>query len=481
MVLKLIQKIVSNQSSSIDKLPTEKPPLVKTPVSAKGFEELGLIEALTKAVAAEGYTSPTPIQVKSIPEILAGRDVLGSAQTGTGKTAAFALPMLQNLQKNNVQGHPLRALILAPTRELALQIRDSFVVYGKHLPLRSAVVFGGVGLEPQVKALRSGVDILVATPGRLLDLMGRRCVDFRSLEILVLDEADRMLDMGFINDIKRILKQVPQKRQNLLFSATMPKEVQGLVDSILHNPAKVEVAPVSSTSEQVLQRLYYVSRADKRQLLLHIMDNEAVTRGLVFTRTKHNANKLEDFLKDNGVPAAAIHGNKSQSARQKALESFREGKVQILVASDIAARGIDINEISHVINFELPPEAESYVHRIGRTGRAAASGVAISFCDVEERKLIAQIERVTKKKIPVIADHPFAKASQTEAPRPAERRGGQNQHRSRTGSGGGGGYGQRGGQNSRSGQGDRSGPGQGRSSYGGNRSRKPSGGGSTSQ
>ncbi len=375
--------------------------------STKKFAELGLKEAITKAVQAEGYENPTPIQLKAIPDIIAGRDMLGCAQTGTGKTAAFALPMLHRLSDSTNPGHTLRALILAPTRELALQIKDSFVVYGKNLPLRSAVVFGGVGLEPQIKTLRAGVDILVATPGRLLDLMGRRAVDLRNLEILVLDEADRMLDMGFINDIKKVLKVIPAKRQNLLFSATIPKEVQGLIDSILVNPARVEVAPVSSTSELVTQRLYYVAKNDKKNLILDIIKDDNVARGLVFMRTKHNANKLENWLNEHGISAAAIHGNKSQGARQRALEGFRAGKVRILVASDLAARGIDIDDISHVINFEMPHEPETYVHRIGRTGRALASGVALSFCDHEETTYVHGIERVTKKKIPVVTEHAY--------------------------------------------------------------------------
>lgn len=432
MVLKMIQKMMtSSQTSTHKNEATEKasPALTADTPAKKGaaFSTLGLIKPLLDAVSADGYTHATPIQEQSIPQILLGRDILGCAQTGTGKTAAFALPILQRLTEKKANQHTLRALVLAPTRELALQIQTSFVSYGKHLPLKSAVVFGGVGIEPQIKAVKGGADIIVATPGRLLDLMQRRVIDYRHLEVLVLDEADRMLDMGFINDIKRILKQLPTKRQNLLFSATIPKEVQGLIDSILVKPVRVEVTPVSSTSQQVVQRLYYVARNDKRKLLLHIMDNEAVTKGLVFTRTKHNANKLEAFLKDNGVIASAIHGNKSQSARQKALEGFRSGKVQILVASDIAARGIDIDDISHVINFEMPNEPETYVHRIGRTGRAQARGVAISFCDNEERKHVTQIERTTKVKIPVEADHPFIPGSphRTDAgsssPRPVQK------------------------------------------------------------
>ena len=408
----------------------------KTPVVAnKTFVDLGLKEPITRAVKAEGYENPTPIQAQAIPDIIAGRDMLGCAQTGTGKTAAFALPMLHRLSDSNKPGHSLRALILAPTRELALQIKDSFVVYGKHLPLRSAVVFGGVGIEPQIRTLKAGVDILVATPGRLLDLVQRRAVDFKNLEILVLDEADRMLDMGFIHDIKRILKIIPTKRQNLLFSATIPNEVQGLIDSILVNPARVSVAPVSSTSERVTQRLYYVARPEKKDLILQIIRDENVTRGLVFTRTKHNANKLEKWLNQNGVSAAAIHGNKSQNARQRALEGFKDGKVRILVASDIAARGIDIDDISHVINFEMPNEPETYVHRIGRTGRALASGVALSFCDHEETKHVHQIERVTKMKIPVITDHPFIKNAPA-ANHKSESSGAPSGHRPRSSQGG---------------------------------------------
>lgn len=388
---------------------TDKKPLV----SGAKFTALGLKDLITRAVQAEGYESPTPIQEKSIPSILAGRDILGCAQTGTGKTAAFALPMLHRLSDADVNGHPLRALILAPTRELALQIKESFVVYGRHLPLRTAVVFGGVGLEPQIRSLKAGVDILVATPGRLLDLMGRRAVDFKNIQILVLDEADRMLDMGFIHDINRILKVMPRDRQNLLFSATMPNEVQGLINSILNDPVRVEVTPISSTTELVDQRLYFVSRADKKNLILDIIDHDKVQKGLVFTRTKHNANKLENWLNDHGIKAAAIHGNKSQNARQRALEDFRCGKVRILVASDLAARGIDIDSITHVFNFEMPNEAETYVHRIGRTGRAMATGVAMSFCDHEEMGFLHQIERLTKMKIPLVTDHAYLKDAPT--------------------------------------------------------------------
>jgi ATP-dependent RNA helicase RhlE len=445
VVLKLIQKLTSSSTTSSASTPATKP----ASRSTGGFESLGLIEPILRAVKSEGYENPTPIQEQSIASILDGRDMLGCAQTGTGKTAAFALPMLQRLlgpegiegltqegsRSAPKQTHLVRALILAPTRELALQISDSFKTYGKHLPLKTAVVFGGVGIEPQITTIRRGIDILVATPGRLIDLMERRVVTFQNLEILVLDEADRMLDMGFIHDIKRILKVLPVKRQNLLFSATIPKEVQGLIDSILHNPVTVKVTPVSSTSEQVEQRVYHVGRADKKQLLLHILDTENVTRALVFTRTKHNANKLEQFLSESGVEAAAIHGNKSQSARQRALDGFKAGKIRILVASDIAARGIDVDAISHVINFEMPNEPETYVHRIGRTGRAEARGVAMSFCDYEEQRYVATIERMTRKDIPVVTDHPFtAGANAPVPPRQNGRRGpgggGQRQGRS---------------------------------------------------
>ena len=428
MVLKFIQKFTksSNSNPIVEKSTPPSKPAVKTPIVTKtsgiSFEQLKLIDPILRAVKAEGYESPSPIQQQAIPPVLAGRDLLGCAQTGTGKTAAFALPILQRLSAEPSRSKDVRVLVLAPTRELALQIGESFKSYGRNLPLKSAVVFGGVGLEPQISTLKRGVDILVATPGRLIDLMERGAVHFRGLSVLVLDEADRMLDMGFIHDIKRIIKVLPQKRQNLLFSATIPKEVKGLIDSILRDPVKVEVAPVSSTSEQVEQRAYFVGRADKKDLLLHILDTEAVTRALVFTRTKHNANKLEKFLMDSGIKAAAIHGNKSQGARQRALEGFRSGQVRILVASDIAARGIDIDAISHVINFEMPNEPETYVHRIGRTGRAEARGVALSFCDREEQKYLIDVEKITRKKVPVVTDHPYTAGADAPVP-PRQQRG----------------------------------------------------------
>jgi ATP-dependent RNA helicase RhlE len=415
VVLKLIQKLTRSNPEADATQPAQ--------AVTGNFDQLGLIEPILRAVKAEGYESPTPIQHQSIPPILDGRDLLGCAQTGTGKTAAFALPILQRLSGQPARNHRIQALVLAPTRELALQIGESFKAYGKHLPLRTTVVFGGVGIEPQISNIKRGVDVLVATPGRLMDLMERGVVTFQHLSVLVLDEADRMLDMGFINDIRRILKVLPVRRQNLLFSATIPKEVQGLIDDILKNPVRVQVTPVSSTSEQVEQRAYLVGRADKRKLLLHILDTENVTRALVFTRTKHNANKLEQFLMESGIEAAAIHGNKSQSARQRALEGFRSGKVRILVASDIAARGIDIDGISHVINFEMPNEPETYVHRIGRTGRAEARGVALSFCDLEEQTYLATIERMTRKDIPLVKDHPFTSGANAPVP-PRQQRGG---------------------------------------------------------
>lgn len=446
MVLKFIQKFTKSSHSEpkIEKVNPPSKAVSKPQTVAKtagiSFEQLKLIDPILRAIEAEGYESPSPIQQQAIPPVLAGRDLLGCAQTGTGKTAAFALPILQRLSAEQARSRDPRVLVLAPTRELALQIGDSFKSYGRNLPLRSAVVFGGVGLEPQISNLKRGVDIVVATPGRLLDLMDRGAVNFRSLSVLVLDEADRMLDMGFIHDIKRILKTLPHKRQNLLFSATIPKEVKSLIDSILHNPVKVEVAPVSSTSEQVEQRAYFVGRADKRDLLLHILETENVTRALVFTRTKHNANKLEKFLTESGIKTAAIHGNKSQGARQRALEGFRSGQVRVLVASDIAARGIDIDAISHVINFEMPNEPETYVHRIGRTGRAEARGVALSFCDREEQKYLIDVEKVTRKKVPVVTDHPYTAGAdapvppkQQRGPRPS-RHGGRRSNRPRSSS-----------------------------------------------
>ena len=371
------------------------------------FQELGLNEPILRALADQGYEQPSPIQAKAIPPALTGRDVLGCAQTGTGKTCAFAAPILQQLSGRKAQGRPIRALILTPTRELALQIQESFEAYGKYLPLRSTVIFGGVGQAPQVERLKKGVDILVATPGRLGDLYGQKLIDLSRLEIFVLDEADRMLDMGFIHDVRRILGWLPAQKQTLFFSATMPPEVQGLVDSLLHNPAKVAVNPISSTVEVIDQKLYYVDRGNKTRLLAALIRELDVKNALVFTRTKHGANKVAGDLVKADITAAAIHGNKSQTARQQALADFKSGRVQVLVATDIAARGLDIEELSHVFNYNLPDVPETYVHRIGRTGRAGHGGTAISFCDINEKDELKGIEKLIGRSIPVVEDHPW--------------------------------------------------------------------------
>ena len=371
------------------------------------FAQLGLCPPILKALAEEGYESPSPIQEKAIPPALDGRDVLGCAQTGTGKTCAFAAPILQRLDGEKVSGRPIRALVLTPTRELALQIQESFAAYGRHLPLRSAVIFGGVGQAPQVEQLKKGVDILVATPGRLGDLYGQKLIDLSKLEIFVLDEADRMLDMGFIHDVRRILGWLPRQKQTLFFSATMPPEVRGLVDGLLVNPVKVAVNPVSSPVEIIEQKLYYVDRGNKTKLLAHLIRELDVKNALVFTRTKHGANKVAGDLAKAGITAAAIHGNKSQTARQQALADFKAGRVQALVATDIAARGLDIEELSHVFNYNLPDVPETYVHRIGRTGRAGHGGTAISFCDINEKEELKAIEKLIGKAVPVVENHPW--------------------------------------------------------------------------
>ena len=371
------------------------------------FAQLGLCPPILKALAEEGYESPSPIQEKAIPPALDGRDVLGCAQTGTGKTCAFAAPILQRLDGEKVSGRPIRALVLTPTRELALQIQESFAAYGRHLPLRSAVIFGGVGQAPQVEQLKKGVDILVATPGRLGDLYGQKLIDLSKLEIFVLDEADRMLDMGFIHDVRRILGWLPRQKQTLFFSATMPPEVRGLVDGLLVNPVKVAVNPVSSPVEIIDQKLYYVDRGNKTRLLAHLIRELDVKNALVFTRTKHGANKVAGDLTKAGITAAAIHGNKSQTARQQALADFKAGRVQALVATDIAARGLDIEELSHVFNYNLPDVPETYVHRIGRTGRAGHGGTAISFCDINEKEELKAIEKLIGKAVPVVENHPW--------------------------------------------------------------------------
>jgi ATP-dependent RNA helicase RhlE len=389
---------------------------------ASGFAALGLREPILRAVQSEGYTVPTPIQLQSIPHVMQGRDLLGCAQTGTGKTAAFALPLLHRMSEpGRARRSGPSVLVLAPTRELALQISESFSSYGRNLHHRCAVVFGGVSQGSQVAALRRGVDVVVATPGRLLDLMGQGCVPLHDVETLVLDEADRMLDMGFIDPIRRIIARLPGRRQNLLFSATMPAPIATLADQILRNPAKVSVTPVASTVDTVTQWVLFVRQSDKRSLLREVLRDPALTRAIVFTRTKAGANRVARDLDDAGVSAEAIHGNKSQNARQKALGAFRDGQVRVLVATDIAARGIDVDGISHVINFELPNEPESYVHRIGRTARAGARGVALSFCDASERTYLREIERLTRAPISVVEKHPFVANSNEASPPPARR------------------------------------------------------------
>ncbi|MEY2986860.1 MAG: hypothetical protein RJB13_381 [Pseudomonadota bacterium] len=367
------------------------------------FESLQLIEPILKSIAKNGYTQPTPIQQQAIPHILQGRDLLGIAQTGTGKTAAFSLPLLQNIVSNTRKMAPtqVRVLVLAPTRELAIQVHESFRSYGSHLRLRFALAFGGVSHGPQIQALKYGADVLVATPGRLLDLLNQGYVSLAGVDTFVLDEADRMLDMGFIHDIKKVIAALPKKRHNLLFSASMAPETDKLVNSILVNPMKVAVTPPSSTVELIQQSVVFVDRAQKRNLLVHLFGSQDLKRVIIFTRTKHIANRVSDFLVTNGIPAKAIHGNKSQNARQNALNEFKSGQLRALIATDIAARGIDVDDVTHVVNFELPNEPETYVHRIGRTARAGTSGVAISFCDSEERAYLKQIERVIKKTIPV--------------------------------------------------------------------------------
>ena len=376
------------------------------------FKEIGLIPALLRAVSELDYVTPSPIQQQAIPAVLAGRDLIGCAQTGTGKTAAFALPILQRMQSaggRRAKKAAIRALVLTPTRELALQIKESFDAYGRYLPLKNAVVFGGVGQGPQVDALRAGVDILVATPGRLNDLIGQGFIDLSSVEYFVLDEADRMLDMGFIQDVRKVLRQLPDKehRQTLLFSATMPAEIEALAEQILREPVKAAVTPVSSTVEAIRQQVYKVDKPNKRHLLLHLLQDESLRSVLVFTRTKHGADRVARDLSRAKVPAMAIHGNKSQTARQNALESFKTGKIRVLVATDIAARGIDIEELSCVINIDLPNLPETYVHRIGRTGRAGHGGLAISFCMYDELPYLQEIEKLIKKSIPEVTGHPY--------------------------------------------------------------------------
>ncbi len=382
------------------------------------FENLNLIKSLKTALANEGYTIPTPIQVQAIPVILERKDLLGSAQTGTGKTAAFAIPILQILSEEKEHGksngtsrhsreRTIKALIITPTRELAVQVGESFSVYGRHTGLKNTVVYGGVSQYAQTDKLRQGVDILIATPGRLLDLINQNYINLSHIKVLVLDEADRMLDMGFIHDVKKIIAKLPAKRQSLFFSATLPPEIVRLANTIVTDPVKIEITPQSKTIEIVKQAVYFVSKPDKKNLLVHILKNENVSSALVFTKTKRGADSVTKFLNDAKIHADAIHGNKSQQARQRALNNFKSNHTRVLVATDIAARGIDIEKLSHVFNYDIPDYAEIYIHRIGRTGRAGLGGTALSFCDAEERYYLREINRLIKTPIPVIDDHPF--------------------------------------------------------------------------
>lgn len=375
------------------------------------FNNLQLIDPILKALSNEGYTTPTPVQEKSIPVVLQKRDLLACAQTGTGKTASFALPLLQLLygQKQAPSHHP-KVLVLVPTRELALQVLESFAAYGKYLPLKQVVIFGGVSQHAQVRALQQPVDVLIATPGRLLDLISQGYSLVKEIQYLVLDEADRMLDMGFIHDVKKILARLPQQRQTIFFSATMPPEVQKLSDSLLKQPVKIEITPPATTVEKIEQSVYHTDKSSKPALLLHVLKDFAATSTLVFARTKYGADKIAKGLNRAGISAAAIHGNKSQGARQTALGNFKTGKISVLVATDIAARGIDIDGMGCVINYELPNVPETYVHRIGRTGRAGASGIAVSFCDAEEQPYLKDIQKLINKTIPVVKEHPFEAA-----------------------------------------------------------------------
>ncbi len=374
------------------------------------FEKLNLIKPLLTALTSEGYTIPTPIQVQAIPVILERKDLIGCAQTGTGKTAAFAIPILQILSAEKHSHHQrriIKSLILTPTRELAVQIGESFDAYGKHAGLKKAVVFGGVSQRAQTMKLREGVDILIATPGRLLDLINQRYIKLDNIKIFVLDEADRMLDMGFINDVKKIIEKLPEKRQSLLFSATMPTEIIKLANTILTHPVMIEVSPESKTVESVKQGVYFVQKTDKKKLLVHILKSENIPSALIFTRTKRGADIITKLLNDAHIHADSIHGNKSQQARQRALSNFKSNKTKVLVATDIAARGIDIDRLSHVFNYDIPEFAEAYVHRIGRTARAGLGGTALSFCDPEEISYLSAINRLIKQPISVIDDHPF--------------------------------------------------------------------------
>lgn len=389
------------------------------------FENLNIALPIQKALKSEGYTKATSIQEKAIPPLLEGKDLLGCAQTGTGKTAAFAIPILQGLSSElrNTKGTKhIKALILAPTRELAIQIEESFQAYGKNLGLKALVIYGGVSQHPQTAALARGVDILVATPGRLLDLINQKFIRLNHVQYFVLDEADLMLDMGMIHDVRRIIKFIPIERQTMFFSATMPNEIAKLADSILKNPVRVEITPVSSTVDIIEQSVFYVDKKNKTNLLIHLLKNKNIISALVFSRTKHGADKIVKALEKAGLQAQAIHGNKSQNARQLALNNFKERKTRILVATDIAARGIDVEELSHVINFDLPEVPETYVHRIGRTGRAGLGGIALSFCDHEEKSLLKDIQKLITKSIPLVDDHPYPLLVTTIEPKVAPAR-----------------------------------------------------------
>jgi len=396
------------------------------------FESLNIIEPILKSLKEEGYTIPTPIQVQAIPIVLKGIDLIGCAQTGTGKTAAFAVPILQLLSNNKSfdKKRKIRSLIVTPTRELAIQIEESFNAYGRHTGLNCTVVFGGVNQNPQTTILRRGVDILVATPGRLLDLMNQGYISLKDVEIFVLDEADRMLDMGFIHDVKRIIAALPQKRQSLFFSATMPPEIVKLAGSIVYKPVKVEVTPSASTVDIVNQFVYFIDKGNKNALLLDLLKDDKIKTALVFTRTKFGADKVVKVLNKKNITAEAIHGNKAQNARQRALSSFKAQTTRVLVATDIAARGIDVDDLEYVINYEIPNISETYVHRIGRTGRAGANGTAISFCDAEEKEYLRDIEKLITKKITVVEDHPFPLIDNNPVKAPKQQRGNHNRPRS---------------------------------------------------
>lgn len=404
------------------------------------FESLNLIDPILKALEEEGYKNPTPIQAQSIPIVLQGSDLLGCAQTGTGKTAAFAIPILQILHANKGfdKRRKVRSLIVTPTRELAIQIGESFQAYGRYTGLTNTVIFGGVGQNPQTQALRNGVDIVIATPGRLLDLMNQGHISLKDIEVFVLDEADRMLDMGFIHDVKKLLVKLPKNRQSLFFSATMPPEIVKLAATILDNPLKVSVTPVSSTVDIIKQHVFFVDKGNKMNLLLDVLQDKKIKTALVFTRTKHGADKVVRLLVKSNIKAEAIHGNKAQNARQRALTNFKSQETRVLVATDIAARGIDVDDLEYVINFEMPNPPETYVHRIGRTGRAGAKGTAFSFCDAEEKAYLKDIEKLIAKKIPVIEEHPFPLMDHNPEKAPKQQQGrGRGGERGQSGGGGG--------------------------------------------